>query len=78
MDSRWKIHGKKIVPGTWFKSPVLSLILALASVYMLIRYIQLFTTSEDPAVHLLLLLLWAVMAIICIVLFICQIIPYKK
>jgi len=73
-----QVNFKKIHPGRLFRSPWFSLAVSIVSLFMLYRYIRIFTTAEDPGAHLAVLMLWAILAIMGIVTFICQIIPNNK
>jgi putative flippase GtrA len=69
---------KIIAAGKLISAPAISFVISIFSMYMLNRYIRLFTTTWDPGAYLVLLLIWAVLSILGIAFFLCQVLPNGK
>ncbi len=69
---------EKLKRLNFLKSPWLSLVLSLLSIFMLIRYIRIFTTAENPASYLIALMFWSLLTIVGIATLICQVVPNNK
>lgn len=69
---------KILATGKLIAMPVIGFVISAFSMYMLNRYIRLFTAAGDPGAYLVLVLIWAVLSILGIVFFLCQVLPGGK